>query len=240
MAFLPPACCGAGYFRLLRRAFGGRIEFLAVELPGRGRRYREPPITQATAAAADVAARIDGHVDAIYGESLGAYLGLAVAAMPGWSHPPLLIAASNSPPSARGRIETGQVNSIETAAAAMRALGGEIPAEILDHPELADSAYCLIRDDLRLSASLIDAARAAKIAGDIHVIGGTGDTGLTQLDSWASHTTGNCQVLFLPGGHLLSRRNPSGVAGAVLSVLAGPPAGSTAGHTAGWQPTSSP
>jgi surfactin synthase thioesterase subunit len=220
VAFLPPACCGAGYFRLLRHAFGGSIEFLAVELPGRGRRYREPAIIRAAAAAADVTARIGGHVDAIYGESLGAYLGLVVAAMPGWSRPPKLIAVANSPPSVRGRIDTGQVDSAETAVAAMRALGGEIPEEITDYPELATHAYGMIRDDLRLSQSLIDSARAITIAGDIHVIGGAEDAGLTQLDAWADHTMGRCQVTVLPGGHLLSRRNPAGVASAVLGLLA--------------------
>ena len=72
VAFLPPACCGAGYFRPLRRALADRVDFRAVELPGRGRRYQEPAVTQAAAAAKDVAARLGGHVDAIYGESLGA------------------------------------------------------------------------------------------------------------------------------------------------------------------------
>jgi surfactin synthase thioesterase subunit len=221
VAFLPPACYGAGYFRRLRRAFDGRIEFLALELPGRGHRHLEPPITQATAAVADVAAQIGDRVlDASYGESLGAYLGLAVAATIKQPRPPLLFAVSNSPPSVREPVNLDHVNSIETAVAAMKALGGEIPAEVADHPELAGHAYAVVRDDLRLSQSLIESTRETTIAGDIHVIGGDDDTGLIQLGSWANHTKGSCRVARLPGGHLLSRRNPSGVAEAVLSSLA--------------------
>lgn len=221
VAFLPPACCGAGYFRPLRRALGDQVEFLAAELPGRGRRYREPAITQAGAAVADITARLDSRLDAIYGESLGAYLGLAVAAALRQSRPPLLIAASNSPPSARERTAASQVLTIDDAIAAMRALGGEIPAEIADHPELADQAFGVIRDDLFLSQSLIASARGARTAGDIQVIGGAGDAGLVQLESWASHAEGSCRVSLIPGGHLLSRDNPPAVAKAILAALAG-------------------
>jgi surfactin synthase thioesterase subunit len=221
VAFLPPACCGAGYFSPLRRAFGSRIEFLAVERPGLGRRYREPALTEAAAGAADVVSRLGVHVDAIYGESLGAYLGLAVAARLSQSWPPLLIVASNCPPSVRGRIDTSQVQSIQAAIAAMRTLGGEIPVEVIDHPELADQAFRVIRDDLDLSQSLIGALRETRIAGNIQVICGDDDPAATQPEWWGAHTTGSCRVVRLPGGHLLSRANPSGVADAVLSSLAG-------------------
>src|SRR5215470_8599723 len=108
VAFLPPSCCGAGYFRRLRRALGDRVDAHAVELPGHGRRYAEPPVTQAARAVRDIAEQLPATVDAVYGESLGAYVALAVAAT--LPRPPLLLAASNSPPSVRAAL--GRASSV--------------------------------------------------------------------------------------------------------------------------------
>jgi surfactin synthase thioesterase subunit len=220
VAFIPPSCCGAGYFRRLRRAVAGRIDFRAVELPGHGRRYQEPRSTQASTAVLDIAGQIGGWVDAIYGESLGAYVGLAVAGMLEQPRPPLLIAASNSPPSVRPRIRTEDIGSIETAVATLTAMGGQIPEELLSDRDLAEHVYPMIRDDLYLSQSFIEATQELRVAGDIQVLGGLDDTALVGLSAWAGHTAGRCQVTRLPGGHLLSETNPSGVAERLDQVLA--------------------
>ncbi|MGK3202788.1 thioesterase II family protein [Amycolatopsis sp. MEPSY49] len=219
MAFVPPACCGAGYFRRLRRLVDDRLEIRAVELPGRGRRYSEPTITQAGPAAKDLTARLGGRVDAIYGESLGAYLGLAVAAGLDQDPPPVLLAASNSPPCARRASGGEPASSIEEAIAGLAALGGEIPAELLTDRALAESAFPLLRDDLSLSWSLIGALRETVVACRVVVLGGRDDTTLTRLGSWAAHTTRNCTVTRLPGDHLLSASNPAGVARVILGTV---------------------
>lgn len=221
VAFIPPACCGAGYFRRLRRALVGRIDFRAVELPGRGHRYQEPGIIQAELATKDIAGQIGEPVDAIYGESLGAYLGLGVVAAIEQAGAPLLLVASNSPPSAREKVSTVGVESIEAAITALTDLGGDIPDEVAHDPKLAGQAYPLIRDDLYLSRSLIESLRDAAVTADIQVLVGESDTTLVHLESWAVHTTGSCEVIRLAGGHLLSRTNPIGVAGLILEALAG-------------------
>jgi surfactin synthase thioesterase subunit len=212
VALVPPSCCGAGYFRPLRRALAGRVEVRAVELPGHGRRYQEPRITDAGIAVRDIARQIGGPVDAVYGESLGAYLGLAMAGLLGPHRTGTLIAVSNSPPRNRDPIDTAGIVSAGTAAALLAKMGGEIPAEALADPVLAASIYPMVRDDLCLAASLLDATRALAIAADIYVLGGAADASLRGLPDWAGHTTGRCQVTRLPGGHLLSAANPVGVA----------------------------
>ncbi|MFI2432676.1 alpha/beta fold hydrolase [Streptomyces sp. NPDC018693] len=100
---VPPSCCGVGYFRPLRRALGDRIEFRPVDLPGHGRRFEKPCLVTADAAVRDAAGQLGRPVDAVYGGSLGAYVALAVAATPRQPRPPLLFAASDSPPPARCR-----------------------------------------------------------------------------------------------------------------------------------------
>ena len=219
VAFIPPSCCGAGYFHRLRRALGGRIDVRAVELPGHGRRYDETPLTRAELAVAEVVDQLGGGVDAIYGESLGAYIGLAVAAAARQDPPPLLFAASNSPPSTRQKIDAEQIRSIDSAVALLTSMGGEIPAEIVRDPELADRFFPMIRGDLHLSQSFIDATRAMTTAGGIQVLAGADDTASVHLASWAAHTTGRFGLTVLPGGHLLSAGNPSGVADVILHLL---------------------
>lgn len=219
VAFIPPSCCGAGYFRGLRRELGERVDFRAVELPGHGRRYREALLTRAEPVIADVTAQLGGHVDAVYGESLGSYIGLAVVASVRQRPVPLLIAASNSPPSVRERIRTEELGSLDGAVATLTAMGGEIPAEVLRTPELAERLYPVIRDDLRLSQSFVDLTRFMTTAGDVQVLAGADDEASVRLESWADHTTGRCKVTVLPGGHLLSAGDPSGVAEVILALL---------------------
>ncbi|MFC7830964.1 thioesterase II family protein [Streptomyces sp. NPDC057375] len=220
VAFIPPSCCGAGYFSRVRRLLGARIDVLPVELPGHGRRYEEACLTDAHSTVADVAAQLDRPVDAIYGESLGAYIGLLSVAVIDGDRQPLLIVASNSPPSVHPDTTAEDVDSLQSAVAALRAMGGEIPESVLTEPALARRAYPLIRDDLRLSRAFVEATRTIKVATDIVVLGGTDDTALIELDAWSAHTTGSCEVTRLPGGHLLSAANPAGVAAAVLRTLA--------------------
>lgn len=219
VVFVPPSCCGAGYFRKLRRALADRVDFRAVELPGHGRRFAEPLVMQAKAAVADLAALIGGPVDAVYGESLGAYVGLALAGALDQHRPPLLLAAANSPPSVRDRIPLEDIDSIESAAATLAAMGGRIPADVLADRDVAGHAYPLIRADLYLSQSFIETTRALTVAADIQVLAGVDDTASTGLQHWARHTTGRCAVTRLPGGHLLSETNPAGVAGLIEQVL---------------------
>ena len=59
VVFVPPSCCGAGYFRRLRRALGDRVDFRAVELPGHGRRFAEPFRTRADDVVRDIAGRLN-------------------------------------------------------------------------------------------------------------------------------------------------------------------------------------
>ncbi len=87
-------------------------------------------------------------------------------------------------------------------------------------PDLAVHAYPMLRDDLYLSQSFIEATRGLTVAGDIQVLGGADDSALVRLDAWATHTAGRCEITWLPGGHLLSATNPSGVAGVIDRTLA--------------------
>lgn len=217
VALVPPACCGAGYFRRLRRALGTEVEIHGVELPGRGRRYREPALTSAEQALRDVRAQVPHSVGAVYGESLGAYIGLALLAERGAGT--CLIAASNPAPRTRDDIDFAGIDSPEGAAAILSRLGGDLPAELGSDPAVAAQAHEMIRSDLLLSQGFIDLTRQLVVDGDVRVLAGSDDGGMQQPDYWHRHTRGSCSTVRITGPHLLSGANPRGVADAVLAML---------------------
>ena len=100
---------------------------------------------------------------------------------------------------------------IDVSGRERRFLGGVVPVEVSADPVLAGRVYPMVRDDLLLSRSFTEATRALSVTGDIGVLGGTEDAASTRLEGWAAHTTGRCEVVRLPGGHLLSADNPGGV-----------------------------
>ncbi|TRV72016.1 alpha/beta fold hydrolase [Streptomyces sp. 130] len=242
IVLVPPSCCGAGYFHRLRRALPAGIDVVALELPGHGRRHAQEFVTSAPAVVADALARLDGRVDVVYGESLGAYVGLALAAALGGQRRPALVAASNVPPGLQRVVSAEDVASPRAAAATLASMGGAIPGEVLDDPRLLAGAFPMIRADLLLSRSFVELVATTTVPGDVTVVAGEDDRSLTglrpgakrpdpdgthrapslaypALAGWARHTTGRCGVELLPGGHLLSESNPSGVAGVLLSAL---------------------
>jgi len=223
VVLIPPSACGAGYFARVRRVVARHADVRVVELPGHGRRFAEPLLTRAWSAVVDVAARLDGPVDVVYGESLGAYVALAlVDALPARARPSRLVVASNSPPSVRDPIDLTGVTSMATAAAVLRTMGGEVPDEALSDPAVAARAYPLLRADLHLSQSFVDLTRELVVDVPVEVLAGTDDVALTGLERWSRHTTAGCTLTRLRGGHLLSRADPDGVAATVLRTVPTP------------------
>jgi len=222
VVLIPPSACGAGYFARLRRAVAGLADLRVVELPGHGRRFAEPLLTRARPVVLDVAARLDGPVDVVYGESLGAYVALALVDTLAQERPPRLLLASNSPPSVREPIDLAGVTSMATAAAVLRSMGGDVPDEALSDPAVAGQAYPLLRADLHLAQSFVDLTRGLAVDVALEVLAGTEDRALAGLEHWSRHTTVGCSLTRLAGGHLLSRTNPDAVAAAVLRATLTP------------------
>ncbi|PRW64658.1 thioesterase II family protein [Actinopolyspora mortivallis] len=218
LVLIPPACCGAGYFRRVRRALGGRAEIHGLELPGHGRRYEEDMLTSAAAALRDVEERLPTSVDVVYGESLGAYIALALLSRR--SDPDtVLVAASNSAPSVRDDLDLDGIDSVEGAITRLLELGGDLPPELVNDRSVAEGFYHLIHSDLLLSQGFITMTREAVVDGDLLVLGGEQDVGLGALEAWKGHTRSRCEVFRIPGPHLLSGNNPHGVAEAIAAVL---------------------
>ncbi|MEU4333457.1 alpha/beta fold hydrolase [Micromonospora lupini] len=220
-------CGGAAHvFDRLVAALPADIEPIPHELPGRGRRWREAPLVHMTQAVADVQAVVAriGRDVAIFGHSMGAYLGIALAShldrRPGVRCRTLFVSANAAP--SVGRLPCAaplEVSDAEIFQVAQRS-GGAVDSRLRDHPIIGRSTADLLRADFSLSQTFLRQQPAALTAADIVVLAGTSDVySHSELASWRHSTTGACELVWFPGGHFYLNEHPGAVAEAVAAGI---------------------
>ncbi|MGW3038446.1 thioesterase II family protein [Kitasatospora sp. NPDC001159] len=221
----------AAYFDPLVKALPPGIQPIAVDLPGRGRRWREAPATamnEAVEALMGVIAAIDAPF-AVFGHSLGAYVGLSLAARleeaGATNRCVTLFASANSGP--RGAVlpfdgsplAASDEEIFEIAAKS----GGGVTQQILDHPQLRRRTADLLRADFSISESFLAKERQTVTEADIVVCYGADDIFTTdQLDMWRLNTTQSSEVRLFPGGHFYVERNAFALAEIITRRLLAP------------------
>jgi surfactin synthase thioesterase subunit len=193
------------------------------ELPGRGRRWREGLLTRMDEAVEDLAGAlrpVPGPF-AIFGHSLGAYLGLALA------HrleerdddrcATLFASAIAAPlrlplPTERSPL---LATDEEILAVATRN-GGLFSLQVLDNPQLRMRTANLLRADLSLSYSFLQASRDTMTKADVVVCCGDQDVFPdSDLSDWHLSTTGETAVLRFPGRHFYLESQAAALADAI-------------------------
>jgi surfactin synthase thioesterase subunit len=191
------------------------FEVCAIELPGRGARLREPPISAIPTIVEQLVGSLLPELDrpfAFFGHSMGAVLALAVAqslAQRGERQPSHLIVSARRAP------------HILDPAPSLRALGDQefvveinrryagIPAEVLNDSELMAMLLPALRADV---AALEQYAPLAQppLKCPITACGGTADstTPRAHLEAWRHETSNQFQLRLFRGGHfyLLTER----------------------------------
>ena len=202
---LPFAGGSAMAFRHWLLSSDETLEVAAIQLPGRGDRAGEPALSGFADVVERLRAEIEPHLDrpyALYGHSMGAHLGLALARSLA-ARPPvaLFVGASTAP--ARYRSQPPQVRRDDaTLLSWLRGLGGT-PEAVLSDPEW----HPLILPPLRADLALLDDSRrhtGPPVAHRIHAFVGDGDP-LVPPDSaagWAAETTAASSCEVVAGGHL--------------------------------------
>ncbi len=186
---------------------GGRVEVVPVELPGRGSRMGERPVPFADALVAGVVQRILPWREspfALFGHSLGALLAAEVARVLQHRHgvpATALIVSGAGAPDAGASGPANWLLPDDEFRERLRELAGTPPA-ILENDELMAMFVPVLRADFAVAGQLCRRA-GRPVSAPITVFGGDSDSEVpvARLAGWAAHSTADCVVQVLSGGH---------------------------------------
>jgi medium-chain acyl-[acyl-carrier-protein] hydrolase len=215
----------ASMFRRWPRLVPHSIEPIAVELPGRGARFTQPPFDRMAPlveALVEVVTPLLDRPYACYGMSMGARVAWALThrlrerGMP----PPvaLYLASASAPDAGYGRCDWKH-----DLLGYLREMGGT-PPEILAEPGLLDSVLPTLLADL----TLVDTFRLWRPATplDVPILAFAGaddvDASPLRMGGWRAETTGEFRLEVRPGGHFFDdayeRRLVRTIAGDLLTA----------------------
>lgn len=204
----------ASLYRTWPQLLGASVDVCPVELPGRGVRTDERPVSDLSAlldAVVDgIAPLFDGTPVALFGHSLGARLAFEVAhrfeAVEPRSRIVHLFASGSPAPGTRMRYgasgdrrPTAQLDDVEFVQR-LRDLGGTPPA-ILEDAELMALLLPIVRADFILSETSVEPHR--RIPCPITAIAGTADDGAspTAAAAWQPCTSAAFRLVEVDAGH---------------------------------------
>ncbi|OIJ63643.1 thioesterase II family protein [Streptomyces mangrovisoli] len=216
----------------------GQVRTHAVQLPGRGPRLAEPPLTSMRRLVEAFLAEVppaEGPF-AFFGHSLGALVSYEITralVAEGRPLPAHLVVSAHPAPHLPRR--AGQVHRLpddrllDTVAGAH----GGIPDEVLASPELRGMAAAALRADYQVLETYTWRP-AAPLPVPVTVFGGEEDAVTSgELEAWREHTTERATVRRFPGGHFYLRERPAHVLRALAAALGSTSASGTSGVSGG-------
>lgn len=218
---LPYAGGSAAVYRSWASALVPDLEVLSAQLPGRGWRLREPPLRDLPVLAEQLAEAIAEVADrpiAIFGHSMGSWIGLEVVRrLELMGRPPVRFFASGRQAPALGCTQPRMAQlSDEDFIADMQARYGGIPPEILAERELLELLLPSVRADIEL-LERYEHEPGRPISTPVHAIVGDRDAvvSVDEMQPWADETAGGFRMTVLAGGHFYFQPDPS----ALLSIV---------------------
>ena len=205
---LPFAGGNAYSYRPLAEHMSAEINFVPLELPGRGRRVGEPLLEDIAALADDVLAQIGPQLEApyaLYGHSMGANLVYLLAhriEQLDSPRPLHLFVSGCAAPSISPKPEHQQRHRLPRGAFVhmLRQLGG-CPPEILANDQLMEFFEPIIRADFTANACFEPPARPPLEIPITALSGSADEVSLSAVEAWAEETRGPFSVHAFPGDH---------------------------------------
>lgn len=177
-----------------------------IELPGRGQRMAEPLLTSAKEAFEDLIAGIRAkRTDSpyiIYGHSLGALMGIDVAAsLEKLGDPPLKLMVSGHAGPGTGSIRNWHLLTDEALVEKLKELGG-IPQEIFENSQLLEYFLPILRSDFELVDAIYQLPPShAVINAPIVALMGMEEKKAEKIRNWSDYTKKGATTRLLPGRH---------------------------------------
>ncbi len=202
-----------------QRELDPAIEVCAVQLPGRGARFREKPYSSFSTlieALAELIRHQDNLPFAFFGHSLGAMMAFELARycrQHGLPMPEHLFASGCNAPAYRSKTKSKRLHELEDDALidALKDFNGT-PQEILENRELMNLVLPMIRADFALGADYkYQAGPPLEIP--ITVLAGKQDkhVELKGVEAWRKETVKDCRIHWFEGDHFFINSERSAV-----------------------------
>ena len=206
--FLFPYAGGSSLiFRRWQEALPANIEICSVELPGRGRRLREPAFATMPPLVEAIAQAIYPYLDkpfTFFGHSMGAIISYELSRYLRRRHQKVPVKlfisgrrAPQIPDEDQSTYNLPEPEFIEE----LRRLNGT-PKAILEHPELMHLIMPQLRADFAVCQTYVYTSEAP-LECPISVFGGLDDHPVTRtnLEAWREQTTASFSLRMFPGDH---------------------------------------
>ena len=217
-------------FEFLKEYFGSNVEFIPIELPGRGKRYGKQLLRVKADAVEDlynqiIALRNRSLPYLIYGHSMGATLGLNVVKRMEDIHdlPQYLVVSGNPGPGIKEVIEKeekkGKRYLMDDAEfkKELQELGG-IPEEVLANEELYAFFNPILRADFELLEKNVFEEKNIKLQTPIYALMGSKEEDNSKIDNWQNFTYGEFHSQILSGDHFFINNHPDKIANLILTL----------------------
>lgn len=191
------------------------IEVCAIELPGRGVRMAEPPLTDLESMVGGIAESINRYSDrpfAFFGHSMGALIAFEVSRelrRESWREPLHLFVSGREAPHVASKDPPYHRLPDTELVGVLRDLDGT-PREVLEEPALMQVVLPRLRADFQLLETYAYRDETP-LRCAITALGGTGDATVRRenLESWRAQTTGRFTLRMIEGDHFFLHEAPS-------------------------------
>ncbi len=189
------------------------VELLAVQLPGRGARIAEAPVSnqnQLLDAVFEALLPLTDLPYFLFGHSMGGRIAYELSSRlrdGGHRLPEALVVSATRPPHLPRTASAIHDLPCDEFYAQLRALGG-MSSEVLQSPELLELLEPALRADFRLVETWVPMGHAP-LPIPIHAVGGSGDAyvGARDLDQWSSYTSRDFSLNLFDGDHFYLNKN---------------------------------
>lgn len=189
----------------------------AVELPGRGKRMREPLIRDFDAAARDLYRQVSSIITEgpfmIYGHSMGAYLALRVANLleHAGHYPTGLVVSGNAGPGLDKSDKKLRYLMDRTSFIKELQLLGGMPEELLENEMLFEIFEPILRADFEVTERN-NLAEETAIQAPIFAIMGSEEQDVAGIDNWGRFTKSDFKKAVMEGDHFFIRSHAAQLA----------------------------
>lgn len=225
---IPYAGGSANIYHKWKAHLHDHIELCPVELAGKGSRITEPLYSGLEEAVEDIYASIAGdiakHDYMLFGHSMGALLVyelLQKIKAAGGKKPLHAFFSGKTPPHIK-RKKFYSTLSAEEFEKEIMSLGGT-PPEFFKYPELKELFVPILRNDFKITETVIERPEISKLPFDISVLVGTEEE-ITQEEAkaWQLHTAEKCNLHFIHGDHFFLLKETEAVTAIINQRISHP------------------